>query len=317
MGSLSPHESDQLVGQAINAGVNLIDTSDLYNVGGSERQLGEILRGRRRDIVLATKVRGRTGPGPNQVGLSRLHVMQALEDSLKRLQTDWIDLYQLHAVDPLTPLEETLSALDDAVRQGKVRYIGCSNFAAWQLMKGLAISERDRLAGFVSVQSYYSLLGRDVEHELIPAIEDQNLGLLCWSPLAGGLLSGKFDRSGSTDRNARSARLSMLPVDEEKAFDTIDTLKDIGARLNVTPAKVALAWLLSRPAVTSAIVGARRPEQLADNLAAIDLDLTEDDLKRLDDVSRVAPLYPEWAQTPFAEERFPEGRPLGETALSA
>jgi aryl-alcohol dehydrogenase-like predicted oxidoreductase len=237
--------------------------------------------------------------------------MQALEDSLKRLQTDWIDLYQLHAVDPLTPLEETLSALDDAVRQGKVRYIGCSNFAAWQLMKGLAISERDRLAGFVSVQSYYSLVGRDVEHELIPAIEDQNLGLLCWSPLAGGLLSGKFDRSGSTDRNARRARWSFPPVDEEKAFNTIDVLKDIGARRDVTPAQVALAWLLSRPAVTSVIVGARRPDQLADNLAAIDLDLTEDDLKRLDDVSRVAPLYPEWVQTPEA------GQPIREAVLTA
>jgi aryl-alcohol dehydrogenase-like predicted oxidoreductase len=268
--------------------------------------LGEALKSRRRDVLLATKFAGRTGPGPNEMGQSRLHMMNALEDSLRRLRTDYIDLYQIHGFDPLTSPEQALCALDDVVRQGKVRYIGCSNYAAWQVTKALGVSALGGLSSFVSVQAHYALTARDIERELIPMIDDHNLGLLVFSPLAAGLLSGKFDRNGTSDPTAPRALASYYPpVDEARAFDIIDVLKAIAQRHGVSAAQVALAWLLAQPATTSVIVGARRHEQLTDNLAAIDLALTTEDLAALDQVSRLPPSYPGWMQAMAAFQRLP------------
>lgn len=309
IGRLTQAETDVIVGKALDAGINFIDTADVYGGGGSETLLGETLKGRRDGVVLATKMSGRAGPGPNQIGQSRLHLMRALEDSLRRLQTDHVDLYQIHNFDPLTSLDDMLRSLDDAVRQGKVRHVGCSNLAAWQLTKALGVSERRELERFVSIQSYYSLAGRDIEHELVPAVRDAKLGLLCWSPLAGGLLSGKFDRSGTADTDARRAKIQFPPVDEARTFDIIDTLKGIAERHGASPAQVALAWLLSRDVVTSVIVGIKRPEQLDDNLGALELVLTQDDLAALDEVSRPPAAYPGWIQTYNAKARYPEGYP--------
>jgi aryl-alcohol dehydrogenase-like predicted oxidoreductase len=306
IGGLSPTETAHLVGVALDRGVNLIDTADVYGNGESEAFLGEALKNRRRDVVLATKFVARTGPGPNEVGQSRLHMMNALEDSLRRLRTDYIDLYQVHGFDPLTSPEEGLRALDDAVRQGKVRYIGCSNFAAWQVTKALGVSALGGFSSFVSVQAHYALTARDIERELIPMIDDHNLGLLVFSPLAAGLLSGKFDRNGTSDPAARRALASYYPpVDEARAFEIIDVLKEIAQRREVSAARVALAWLLAQPATTSIIVGARRHEQLTDNLAAVDVALTTEDLAALDQVSRLPPWYPGWIQEMAAPQRFP------------
>jgi aryl-alcohol dehydrogenase-like predicted oxidoreductase len=305
IGRLSQNETNTVVGDALVAGINFIDTADVYGGGASEQRLGEALKGQRHDVVLATKAGGRMGPGPNQIGQSRLHMMAAVEGSLKRLQTDHIDLYQIHNFDPLVPLEDVLQTLDDLVRQGKVRYIGCSNLAAWQLMKALGISERNGFARFVSIQSFYSLAGRDIERELIPAIEDQKLGLLCWSPLAGGLLSGKFDRTGTIDPNSRRATIQFPPVDESRTFDVIKVLKAIAIRHTTSAAQVALAWLLAQPQVTSVISGVKSPAQLADNLAAMELVLENDDMLKLDEVSRCAPSYPGWIQSYNAQGRVP------------
>ena len=248
--------------------------------------------------------------------------MDALEASLRRLQTDHVDLYQIHNYDPLTPPDEVLRALDDAVRQGKVRYIGCPNLAAWQLVKALGTSDRSGLSRFVAIQSFYSLACRDIEAELIPAVKEEGLGLLCWSPLAGGLLSGKFSRHGASDQTSRRAKIQFPPVDEAKAFEIIDVLRDIADRENVSAARVALAWLLAKPAVTSVICGVKRPDQLSDNLTALELLLSPDDMTALDEVSRPAPRYPGWIQTYKSDGRVPHGHPvpgpswaLGETPL--
>ncbi|WAC70910.1 aldo/keto reductase [Roseateles sp. SL47] len=310
IGRLSQEETQTIVSQALDAGINFIDTADVYGGGGSETVLGEALKLRRNEVVLATKLHARVGPGPNDVGQSRLHIMTALEQSLRRLQTDRIDLYQIHGFDPITPMEEVLRALDDAVRSGKVRYVGCSNLAAWQLMKAIGVAERDRLTRFASLQAYYSLAGRDIEHELVPAVTDAQVGLLCWSPLAGGLLSGKFDRQGSSDTTARRALIAFPPVDETRVYDIIDALKVVALRHSTTPAQVALAWLLARPAVTSVIIGIKRPEQLADNLGALDLVLAEEDHALLDEVSRPTAAYPGWIQTYNARSRYPAGHPF-------
>ncbi|MGI4861385.1 MAG: aldo/keto reductase [Janthinobacterium lividum] len=307
LGRLSQDDTNAIVHQALDAGVNFIDTADVYGGGASESRLGDALQGRRQEVVLATKMHGRTGPGPNRLGQSRLHIMEALEGSLQRLRTDHIDLYQIHNFDPLTPFEDVLRTLDDAVRQGKVRYIGCSNLAAWQLMKALGISERTGLSRFVSTQSYYSLAGRDIERDVIPVVEDQRLGLLCWSPLAGGLLSGKFDRNGASDPGSRRALIQFPPVDEARTFDIIDVLKSVAARHDTSAARVALAWLLAQSAVTSVICGVKRPAQLVDNLAALELVLSDADIAQLDEVSRPAPWYPGWIQTYSANARVPEG----------
>ncbi|MFN7984008.1 MAG: aldo/keto reductase [Vicinamibacterales bacterium] len=242
--------------------------------------------------------RGRT------IGLSRLHIMQAVDDSLQRLGTDYIDLYQIHRFDTLTNLEDTLRALDDLVRAGKVRYIGCSNLAAWQIMKSLAISKAQHLERFKCTQSYYSLAGRELEREIVPLIKDQHLGLLVWSPLAGGFLSGKFTRN-SGDEAARRASFDFPPINKEKAFDIIDVLKSVADSKGVTVAQVALAWLLAQPVTTSVIIGARRLDQLEDNLKSVDVTLSADELAALDTVSRLAPEYPAWMSAAASDDRLP------------
>jgi aryl-alcohol dehydrogenase-like predicted oxidoreductase len=293
-----------------DAGVNLIDTADVYSGGASEEIVGAALEGQREDWLLATKVRFPMGDGPNDAGLSRHHILAGAEASLRRLRTDYIDLYQVHEWDGQTRLEETLGALDMLVQQGKVRYVGVSNYTGWQLMKALGIAEHDRLPRFVSEQIYYSLHGREAENELLPAAVDQGLGVLVWSPLAGGLMSGKYTRGddGQLSGPSGSRQLSDWnepPIDyPDRLFDTIDVLRDIAAARGVSGAQVALAWLLTRPAVTSLIIGARTDEQLADNLAAADLTLTEDEVQRLEKVSRPPLQYPYWHQAASAADRL-------------
>ena len=307
IGGLDQQAADALVNRALEAGINFIDTANVYSGGESETMLGKALGSRRRDIVLATKVRGRTGPGANQVGLSRSHIVEAVEDSLKRLGTDYIDLYQIHRSDVLTNMEDTLRALDDLVRAGKVRYIGCSNLEAWMMMKALAISRAQNLERFRCTQSYYSLVGRELERQIIPLIKDQGLGLLVWSPLAGGFLSGKFTRTGG-DETARRAKFDFPPVNKEKGFDILDVVVPMAARYQVSAAQIALAWLLAKDAVTSVIIGAKKLSQLDDNLKAIDVKLTEDDLKALDEASKLAPEYPAWMDVLGSDRRPGERR---------
>src|SRR5215212_5058247 len=286
IGGLDQPAVDAIVHRALDAGINFIDTANVYSAGESEVLVGKALGGRRHEVVLATKVRGRMGKGANQVGLSRLHIIEALEASLKRLGTDYIDLYQIHRFDPITAIEDTLRALDDLVRSGKVRYIGCSNLPAWYLMKALAVSRELRLERFKSTQSYYSLAGRELEREMIPLLNDQGLGLLVWSPLAGGFLSGKFTRDGG-DEAARRAKFDFPPVDKDKGFGVLDALTAVAGRHGVSVAQIALAWILANDIVTSVIIGARKAAQLEDNLKSIDVSLTDDDMKALDEVSKL------------------------------
>ncbi|UYO04243.1 aldo/keto reductase [Paenibacillus sp. PSB04] len=298
-GGLGEQDAAQLVWQALDAGVNFFDTSNIYAGGRSEEILGKALGAKRQDVIIATKVRGRTGSGPNDLGLSRLHIMRQVEESLKRLGTDYIDLYQIHNPDQLTDWEETLRALDDLVRSGKVRYIGSSNMTGWELMKARGISRELGLHAFKSSQSYYSLAGRDIEREIISVLKDQNMGLLVWSPLAGGFLSGKYARTRTGNSEDRHTKFAFPPVDVDKAYSIIDVLEDIAKTRESTVARIALAWVLNQPAVTSVIVGAKRPDQLQDNLEASGIVLTDDELARLDEVSRLPIEYPAW---PFMEE---------------
>ncbi|WBB65917.1 aldo/keto reductase [Micromonospora sp. WMMD812] len=310
LGALGREDADRMVAAALDAGVNLIDTADVYSDGESEELLGHALRRRRDDVVLATKVHAPTGPGPNDAGWSRLHVMQALDASLRRLGTDHIDLYQLHNFDPLTPFEEVLAALDDAVRQGKVRYIGCSNLAAWQVSRALGVSAARNLNRFVSVQAYYSLVGRDAERDLVPMAQAEGVGLLVWSPLAGGFLTGKVKREGASTEVGRrntDGHIDFPPVDRERGHDVVDVLRAVAARHGVSVSRTAVAWLLAQPAVTSVTVGARKIEQLTDNIGASGLVLTEQDLADLDEVSKLPPAYPNWIQAAFASARQPNG----------
>lgn len=296
IGTLPQEEVNALVKQAVDAGINFIDTANVYSMGLSEEMTGQAIRDlglKRDDLVIATKVCGMMGEGPNETGLSRKHILQQADESLKRLNMDYIDLYQIHGFDPLTPFEETLEALDVLVKSGKVRYIGCSNLAAWQIMKSLGISAQNRLAKYVSLQAYYTIAGRDLERELAPLLLDQKMGLMVWSPLAGGFLSGKYSRNASTEEGRR-VNFDFPPIDKEKAFDIIDVMQEIAASKGVSVAQIALAWLLQQPVVTSVIVGAKKPEQLADNLKAIEVKLTDDELSRLDEVSKLAPEYPGW-----------------------
>ncbi len=293
IGALGQKEADALVHRSIDEGINFFDTADVYSTGESEEILGKSLQGRRDDVVVATKVRGRLGPGANQVGLSRLHIIQAAEASLKRLGTDYIDIYQIHRSDPETDIEETLIALTDLVRSGKVRYIGCSNMEAWELMKALGISRERGLDTFKCTQSYYSLVGRELEQQTIPLIQDQGLGLLVWSPLAGGFLSGKFERDNSPE-GTRRATFDFPPIDKEKGFDIVDVMRPIAAAHDVSVAQIALAWLLHNDAVTSVIIGARRMDQLEDNLGSVEVTLSDEEVKQLDDVSKLPLGYPAW-----------------------
>jgi aryl-alcohol dehydrogenase-like predicted oxidoreductase len=307
IGGLKRAEVDAIVGRSLDAGINFIDTADVYSFGESETLTGKALRGRRHEVVLATKVRGRMGLGPNDVGLSRLHIMESVDASLKRLGTDYIDLYQIHRTDPLTNIEDTLRALDDLVRQGKVRYIGCSNLPAWQLMKALGVSREQGLERFKCTQSFYSLVGRELENETIPLLEDQGLGLLVWSPLAGGFLSGKFTRDGKGGEGRRSY-FDFPPIDREKAFDVIDVMQGIAKAHGATVAQVALAWVLAKPAVTSVIIGARNLKQLDDNIEAVDLELSADEVKALDEASALPLPYPAWMDSLGSDRRPGEVR---------
>jgi aryl-alcohol dehydrogenase-like predicted oxidoreductase len=291
---------------ALDAGVNLIDTADVYSDGAAEAILGRALEGRRHHVLLATKARFTMGRGPNDAGLSRHHLIEACEASLRRLRTDHIDLYQVHEWDGQTPLEETLAALEHLVRSGKVRYVGCSNFAGWQVMKALGIGDRSGMPRFVSQQVYLSLQERSAEYEIVPSALDQGLGLLIWSPLAGGLLSGKYRRDQSPPPGSRHAtEWDEPPVyDEDRLYDTIDALVEIAEAHDVTPARVALAWLLGRPGITTVIIGARTDEQLADNLAAAELELSDEEANRLEAVSRPPLIYPYWHQRKTASDRL-------------
>lgn len=289
--------ADQLVKRSFDAGVNFVDTADVYTNGESEKTLAKALSNvgiARKDIVIATKAYGRTGPGRNDVGASRGHIMDAIEASLKRLQTDYIDLYQIHAADSVTPVEETLRALDNLVSQGKVRYIGCSNWFAWQLMKALGISEAKNLAKMDTLQAYYSIAGRDLEREIVPLLKDQGTGLLVWSPLAGGLLSGKFSRENQKPEESRRSSFDFPIVDKERTWRILDVLRPIAKAHNTGVATIALAWVLAKPFVTSVIIGAKRADQLDQNLAAVDVELTPEEMKQLDDVSTLPPEYPGW-----------------------
>jgi aryl-alcohol dehydrogenase-like predicted oxidoreductase len=304
IGSTEQAEADRLVGVCIDAGINFFDTANVYSAGRAEQILGKALGARRKDVVVATKVRGRVGAGPNAVGLSRGHIMDAINASLQRLDTDYIDLYQIHGYDALTPLEETLRALDDLVRTGKVRYIGASNLAAWHLMKALGISQRDGLARFETLQAYYSIAGRDLERELVPLMESEQVGLLVWSPLAGGFLSGKFGRDKKGPEGARRASFNFPPVDETRGYAVLDVLADVAREHEVSVARVALAWLLHQSVTTSVIVGARNEAQLRDNLAAPELKLSGDQLTRLNTTSALPPEYPGWMITVQARDRL-------------
>src|SRR5918912_1000019 len=293
------------VDMCLDAGINLFDTANIYSGGESEEILGAAISGRRDDLLLATKVRMAVGDGPNETGLSRHHIIRQCEESLRRLGTDYIDLYQVHEWDGLTPLEETLEALDTLVRSGKVRYVGSSNYSGWQLMKALGISERLGLQRYVSQQIYYSLEARDAEYELVPLALDQECSILVWSPLAGGLLSGKYRRDRDASEGRHLSGWDEPPVrDPDKLYDTIDTLVEIADGHGVSAAQVALAWLLGRPGVASVVVGARTEEQLADNLAAAELCLSDDERRRLDEVSAPPLLYPFWHQAKTASDRL-------------
>jgi aryl-alcohol dehydrogenase-like predicted oxidoreductase len=294
------------IDMALDVGVNLIDTADVYSEGASEEIVGQVLSGRRDQVLIATKARFPVGPGPNDGGSSRLHLIEACETSLRRLQTDHIDLYQVHEWDGQTPLEETLAALEHLVQSGKVRYVGCSNFAGWQVMKALGVARVRGLPEFVSQQVYLSLQERAAEYEIVPSALDQGLGLLIWSPLAGGLLSGKYRRGEPPPPGSRHAtEWDEPPVyDEDKLYDTVDVLVEIAEGHGVSPARVALAWLLGRPGITSVIVGARTDDQLADNLAAAELALSPEETARLEAVSRPPLIYPFWHQRKTASDRL-------------
>jgi aryl-alcohol dehydrogenase-like predicted oxidoreductase len=306
VGSTDVDEARRQVDRCLEAGVNLIDTADVYSNGLSEEIVGKVLRGRRDQVLIATKVRMPMGPGPNDAGLSLHHIVSGCEASLRRLGVDHIDLYQVHEWDGLTPLEETLQALDLLVRSGKVRYVGASNYAGWQLLKALGTAERHGLPRFVSQQIYYSLQARDAEYELIPAAVDQGLGVLVWSPLAGGLLSGKYRRDRQPPTGSRQLTdWDEPPVyDRDALYDIVDVLVGIADGRGVSAAQVALAYLLGKPAVTSLVIGARSSEQLADNLAAADLVLTDEERARLDKVSAPRLLYPYWHQAKTARDRL-------------
>jgi aryl-alcohol dehydrogenase-like predicted oxidoreductase len=297
VGTVDQAGADDLVKSSIDAGINFFDTADVYSEGESEKTLGQSLKNlniARKDVVIASKVYGRTGPGRNDVGASRGHIMDSIDASLQRLQTDHIDLYQIHGNDTITPIEETLRALDTLVQQGKVRYIGVSNWQAWKIAKALTVSDFRNLARFDTLQAYYSIAGRDLEREIVPLLEAEKTGLLVWSPLAGGLLSGKFSRENQKPEGTRRSEFDFPIVDKERTWRILDVIKPIAEAHNCSAARISLAWLLTKPFVTSVIIGAKRPDQLTDNLAAVDLKLTSDELKQLDEVSQLPPEYPGW-----------------------
>ena len=305
IGQVGQKEADDLVNIAIDGGINFFDTADVYSEGMSELLLGKALGTRRNSVVLATKVRGRTGSGPNDVGLSRRHIIDSCNTSLKRLGTDYIDLYQVHSFDPRTPLEETLRTLDDLVREGKVRYVGASNFAGWLLMKALAISDTQHLERFITLQAFYSLIARDLENELVPLSLDQHLGILPWSPLGGGFLTGKYRRGKPRPEGARRSNptAQFLQFDEGKGFDIVDELEKTARKYGATITQAALNYLLRKPGVTSVIVGARNKEQLTDNLKTVDWEIAAEEVARLDTLTTPPRVYPYWMLERMSQDR--------------
>jgi aryl-alcohol dehydrogenase-like predicted oxidoreductase len=314
IGSLQQDAVNEQVKFAFEAGINFIDTANVYSIGKSEMLLGQALQTLglpREQLIVATKSTGSMDETPNGRGQSRHHIFNQVDASLKRLQLEHIDLYQIHGFDPLTPFEESLDALNDVVRSGKVRYIGLCNLAAWQIMKSLAVSEKRGFAKFVSVQAYYTIASRDLEREVVPLLRDQNLGLMVWSPLAGGLLSGKYrDTDDKGPAGARRTAFDFPPVDKQRAFKCVDAMRPLAQQREVSVAQIALAWILSKPFVSSVIIGARSMDQLRDNIAAPRVQLTVEETKKLDEVSELPPEYPGWmlafqgqyrAKAPFKE----------------
>jgi aryl-alcohol dehydrogenase-like predicted oxidoreductase len=319
IGTVQQAEADQLVRTALAAGINFIDTADVYADGTSEQLTGQALRNLgvpRDEVIIATKAFSPMGEGPNSRGNSRFHLLAAVEKSLQRLQLDHIDLYQIHGFDPATPIEETLRALDTLVQHGHVRYIGVSNWAAWQIAKALGISERAGLARFESLQAYYTIAGRDLERELVPMMQSEQVGLMVWSPLAGGLLSGKYARDEKASGDSRRLAFDFPPVNKDRAYDVIDVMRPMAQARSVSVAQIALAWLLHQPVVTTIIVGAKRVEQLADNIAATQVVLSADELAALDKVSRLPAEYPGWMLERQGEYRVKQlNQPARETAF--
>jgi aryl-alcohol dehydrogenase-like predicted oxidoreductase len=306
--SLDQQGVDKIVARSIAAGVNFFDTADVYSFGRSEELLGQSISNlgiRREDVILATKVHGTMGEGPNRRGSSRGHIMDSVEGSLKRLQTDHIDLYQLHATDSVTPIEESLRALDDLVSSGKVRYVGVSNWQAWRIAKALGIAERKGFARFETIQSYYSIAGRDLEREIVPLINEERLGLMVWSPMAGGLLSGKYGPGAPGNGEGRRANFNFPPVNEDRAWAAVAEMRKIAAKHNVSVATVALGYVLAKPFVMSVIIGASGLEQLDQNLAAVTVKLDNDDIAKLDEVSALPFEYPGWMLERQGADRRP------------
>jgi len=310
-GKLGQKDVNAIVARSLEAGVNIIDTADIYSDGLSERLLGQAIRDlglRRSEIVIASKAYGRMGPGPNDIGASRGHIMDAVERSLERLQTDHIDLYQIHAQDMSTPVEEMMRALDDLVSRGMVRYAGCSNWQAWRTMQAQGIADKHGYARFETMQAYYSIAGRGIEREVVPMLVDRKMGLLVWSALAGGILSGKFGPDGRGPEGARRTTFDFPPVDKETVWPIVDAMREIGRAKGASPARVAIAWVLSKPFVTSVIVGVKTIEQLDDNLAAASLTLSEDELRHLDALSELPPEFPGWMVARQNLDRRPKPR---------
>ena len=297
IGKLGQETVDKILKRSVDAGINFIDTANVYSEGWSEELTGQAIKNlgiNRHQLVLATKVRGQMGQGPNDSGLTRKHILWQVEESLRRLGTDYIDLYQIHSYDPLTPWQETLWVLDDLVKSGKVRYIGASNVTAWQLMKALDFSHYTRVESFASLQAYYTIASRDLEREIVPLLRDQKVGLLVWSPLAGGLLSGKYSRDGQGAEGARRKNFDFPPVDKERGYNIIDALEPMAKARGVSVAQLSLAWLLHRPVVTSVIIGANKMDQLEDNLKSVSVQFSAEELKQLDAVSKLPAEYPGW-----------------------
>jgi aryl-alcohol dehydrogenase-like predicted oxidoreductase len=309
IGDVDQKLATQIVNRSLEAGVNFLDTADVYSAGQSERLTGQAIKDlgiKRSSVVIATKCYGRMGPGPNDIGASRGHIMDSVSRSLERLQTDHIDLYQIHATDSVTSVEETMRALDDLTRQGMVRYAGVSNWQAWKIMKALGISDKRGYARFETLQAYYSIAGRDLEREIVPLLNDQKVGLMVWSPLAGGLLSGKFGPGSNGPEGARRVVFDFPPVDKDRAWKCVDAMREIAKAHDVSVARVALAYILHKPFVTTVIIGAKNTEQLDDNLAATTLKLSADEMKTLDDVSALPGEYPGWMLARQGAERVPQ-----------
>jgi aryl-alcohol dehydrogenase-like predicted oxidoreductase len=311
VGDLQQPAATGLITRALEAGVNFIDTADVYSEGRSEMMVGHALREagvKRSDVVIATKFYGRVGKGPNDIGASRGHIMDSVKRSLERLQVDHIDLYQIHAQDTVTPVEETLRALDDLVSQGLVRYVGCSNWQAWKIMKAHGIAMHHGFARFETLQAYYSIAGRDLEREIVPMLEDQKMGLMVWSPLAGGLLSGKFGPGSNGPEGARRTAFDFPPVAKDRAWACVAAMREIAGAKGVSVARVALAYVLAKPFVTTVIIGAKTAEQLDDNLEAANLSLSREDMAKLDEVSALPIEYPGWMVARQGNERRPKAK---------